>query len=117
MWFDVELNREYDNETMLIMIHHYIANEEDFDVSVEEMLDEMYPVVTIAGSRFSPSEIMKELDPYGFDELVDEERERLFSEIEYQFSHYCIALGQTLFDFLDGMIPEDFGNCFVWKEE
>lgn len=116
MWFDVDFEKSYTDEEMISMIRDYIEDM-DYSAEVDSILDECYPVVKIAGSHFSPSNIMKELDPVKYAAIVEDEKEHLYNEVKYQFETYYKYEGQKLTEFLDNMISNYFADCYEWKED
>lgn len=116
MWYDVDTNERYDDEKMLSMIRDYIEDMDYSDV-VDEMLNECYPAVEIAGERFNPADVLKELNPDAYEEVTEVEKEYLYNEIEYVFKNYFKYIGETLTEHCDSKLNGYFADCYVWKEE
>jgi hypothetical protein len=65
--------------------------ESDLQESFEESLDDMYPEVTICGITFSPSRVLREMDPIGFQVSMSDYADNM--DIEVCEEHELDTLG------------------------
>jgi hypothetical protein len=77
----------------------------DGDAMFEELLDECYPEVKIGCCTFSPSQVMKELDPICFDIGVKENLDSLAEDgilYEYNGDYYQMEDLDAMLDDIEG---------------
>ena len=78
----------------------------DGDEMFQEMLDECYEDITIGCCTFSPSQILKELDPTAFDIGVSENLDNLTEDMslyEVNGDYYSITDIEEMLDELDSL--------------
>jgi hypothetical protein len=93
---------EYGTEWVIAHMLESNLTPVDGDELFEELLDECYPEVTIGTSVFSPSQVLKELDPVCFNIGVTENLDSLAEDgnlYEYGGNYYRL-------DELDDMLDE-----------
>jgi len=77
----------------------------DGDEMYEELLDECYPEVKIGCGIYSPSRIIKELDPVAFDSGANENLDSLAEDgqlYEYEGDYYSLTDLDAMLDELEG---------------
>lgn len=76
-------------------------NEGWVDDVVGDMLDECYEPWKFGGTTFYPSIIVKEVDYALYNDIVEEEKDRIISDWVYEIDRYVPNDGDTLYDFLN----------------
>ena len=72
MWFDTLSNYEMDNEDIRDFLEEMAYDNRDY-FCPDEMIDECYAPAVYCDVSFSPSEIIKKLDPTLYQTIWDEE--------------------------------------------
>lgn len=116
MWYDVDTNEHYNDAEMLDLIYGYIEDME-YEDFVDETIDDSYSNIEIAGIMFSPSKILKTLEPCVYENIILEKKDSLYREVEYYFDRYDKVDKQKLTDFLDALLSNYFADSYEWREE
>lgn len=85
---------------------------------VDNTLDECYEPWKFGSTTFYPSNIVKEVNEYLYEEVCREEKDRIIADWQYDIDHYVPAADETLYDFLNAdFCFESIMNNVFWVEE
>lgn len=79
---------------------------------VDNLLDECYPTYEIGGIKFCPSEVIRKLERPLYNQIMEEEIERIIADDLYWLERVNPNDGDKLGDFVMSNI-----DYIIWKEE
>ena len=118
MWFDTIGDYEMDNEDIRSLLEE-VAYENKEYFCPDDLIDECNSAVVYFGVSFTPSEIIKKLDPTLYQTIWDDEINYWIEETMDDINRFTPNDGETLDEYVDFF---NFKNVnilknIVWKEQ
>ena len=109
MWIYADTLKEV--EDMESELSSFYRDEVFAEKLVNNLLDELYPAYEIGGTKFYPSEVVRKLARPLYNQIMEEEIERIIAEDLYWLERVNPNDGESLRDFVAPNI-----YYIIWKE-
>lgn len=117
MWFNTIDNYEMDDEDIRSLLEDIAYDNKEY-FCPDEMIDECYTPAVYCDISFSPSEIIKKLDPTLYQTIQDEEIDYWIGEAISDVNRYSPEEGDTLNSciYAPFSVAEKKLDEIVWRE-
>lgn len=117
MWFDTIGNYEMDNEDIGSLLEEIAYGNKEY-FCPDDLIDDCNSAVVYFGVSFSPSEIIKKLDPTLYQTIWDDEINYWIEETIDDINRFTPNDGETLNECVDALFKDvDILKNIVWKEQ
>ena len=117
MWFDTIANYEMDNEDIHSLLEDIAYDNKEY-FCPDDLIDDCNSAVVYFGVSFSPSEIIKKLDPTLYHTIWDDEINYWIEETMDDINRFTPNDGETLNECVDALFKDvDILKNIVWKEQ
>ena len=114
MWFNILDNYEMDDEDIRSLLEKVAYDNREY-FCPDDLIDDCNSAVVYFNVSFSPSEVIKKLDPTLYQMIWDEEINYWIDETMYDIDRLCPNDGDNLNNFFDYFKDERLEKI-VWRE-
>ena len=117
MWFNIIDNYGMDNEAISSLLEEVAYDNKEY-FCPDDLIDDCNSAVVYFGVSFSPSEIIKKLDPILYQTIWDDEINYWIEETMDDINRFTPNDGETLNECVDALFKDvDILKNIVWEEQ